>query len=519
MARDIIDIAAAEIGYRETGNNQTKYGAWFGMNGAAWCHMFVSWCADQAGAAGLVPKTASTTDGMNWFIQKGQFKYKGSYTPKRGDFIYFKTGRSHVGLVESCSGGTVYTIEGNSSDQVKRCSYPLSNATITGYGVPNYDNLNTGSSKGGNQSGKNGKTKSQKKASETELKYLKRILAKKEPAVPKPVSFDVDETESLPAGIVTVTINNGKNKFEVPVLDDLRVVWERKGTPGKLTFKAKYDKKFKTAEGNAVLVTVDKTKFFYGFIFTRSTSKDGIMSYTVYDQLRYLKSKDTIIYKKKSADQVITMIAGKFGLQCGSLESTGYVIPKKVEENVTLFDMIQNALDETMMVKNKVYTLYDKVGKLQLSGIDSMKVNTCLVDKETGQDFEYKTSIDTDVYNQIKLIYKNNEKGTFDLYMAKDSKNINKWGTLQYTDTIDDPDIGKLKAQALLKLYDTICRTLTIKGVIGNKKVRAGSLVPVTLNLQDIKVSNYMLVEKVTHIFKNREYTMDLVLSGGGFSG
>ena len=148
-----------------------------------------------------------------------------------------------------------------------------------------------------------------------------------------------------------------------------------------------------------------------------------------------------------------------------------------------------------------------------------MKVNTCLIDKETGQDFEYKISIDADVYNQVKLIYKNNEKGAFDLYMEKDSKNINKWGVLQYTDTIDDPDIGKLKAQALLKLYDTVLRTLTVKGVIGDKKVRAGSLVPVTLDLQDIKVSNYMLVEKATHIFKNREYTMDLVLSGGGFSG
>lgn len=143
---------------------------------------------------------------------------------------------------------------------------------------------------------------------------------------------------------------------------------------------------------------------------------------------------------------------------------------KKVEENVTLFDIVQNALDETMMVKNKVYTLYDKVGKLQLSGISSMKVNTCLVDKETGQDFEYKTTIDSDVYNQIKLIYKNNEEGNFDLYMARDKNNINKWGVLQYTDTIDDPDIGKLKATALLKLYNTLCRTLTIKGVIGNKK-------------------------------------------------
>ena len=166
MARDIIDIAAAEIGYRETGNNQTKYGAWFGMNGAAWCHMFASWCADQAGADGLVPKTASTTTGMNWFIQKGQFKYKGSYTPKRGDFIYFKTGRSHVGLVESCSGGTVYTIEGNSSDQVKRRSYPLSEGTITGYGVPNYHNLNSGSSKKEGSEGSKEKEKSRKKTSD-----------------------------------------------------------------------------------------------------------------------------------------------------------------------------------------------------------------------------------------------------------------------------------------------------------------------------------------------------------------
>lgn len=172
-----------------------------------------------------------------------------------------------------------------------------------------------------------------------------------------------------------------------------------------------------------------------------------------------------------------------------------------------------------MMVKNKVYTLYDKVGKLQLSEVSSMKVNDCLIDKETGQDFEYKTSIDSDVYNQIKLIYKNNKKGSFDLYMARDSKNIKKWGVLQYTDTIDTPDIGKLKADALLALYNVLRRTLTIKGAIGNKKVRAGSLVPVTLNLQDIKVHNYMLVEKATHIFKNREHTMDLVLSGGGFSG
>ena len=135
------------------------------------------------------------------------------------------------------------------------------------------------------------------------------------------------------------------------------------------------------------------------------------------------------------------------------------------------------------------------------------------------QELLSNKNIDSDVYNQIKLIYENKKKGTYDLYIAKHGKNINKWGVLQYVDKIDDPSIGKLKAKALLKLYNKKQRTLTISKVIGNKNVRAGSLVPVILDLQDIKVANYMVVEKVTHSFENKRWTMDLVLSGGDFSG
>ena len=51
----------------------------------------------------------------------------------------------------------------------------------------------------------------------------------------------------------------------------------------------------------------------------------------------------------------------------------------------------------------------------------------------------------------------------------------------------------------------------------GNKNIRAGCLIPVILNVRDGKVSHYMLVEKVTHKFSNKQWTMDLVLSGGGF--
>jgi len=140
MAKDIVDIALGEVGYAETGNNLTKYGQWMCMNGYAWCHMFVSWCAAQAGEASAVPYTASCSTGISWFSGRGLYKLKGQYTPKRGDIICFVG--THVGIVERSEGGTVYTVEGNSSDRVARRSYSLNDGKITGYGVPQYSSLN-----------------------------------------------------------------------------------------------------------------------------------------------------------------------------------------------------------------------------------------------------------------------------------------------------------------------------------------------------------------------------------------
>lgn len=512
MAKDIVDVAIGELGYRETGSNSTKYGKWYGMNGAAWCHMFVSWCADQAGiSTSVVPKTASTTTGMNWFKRKGLFKYKEKYTPKRGDIVYFKTNRSHVGIVEKVSGSTLHTIEGNTSNKVARRTYPLSNSTITGYGVPKYNNHISSSGKS-----------EKKTASKNNLRHLENILKNKKASSGKTINVNIENKHKLPEGNVLVMVKNGSKYFQVPVEDGMKIVWERKGTPGVLTFSSKYEKSYKIVEGNEVTVTVDGTKMFFGFVFTRKMSKTGSMEFTVFDQLRYLKNKDTIIFRKKRADEMIKIIASRFHMNCGTLANTRHKM-SAIENNTTLFDMIQNALDNTLMSNGKIYVLYDKAGKLTLSDISKMKVNSCLVDAETGEDFSYETSIDNEVYNQIKLIYKNKDKNkkkdSYDLYITRHKKNINKWGVLQYVETIDSPDKGKEQAKILLKLHNKKRRSLTISGVIGSTKVRAGSLVPVILNLRDIKVANYMIVEKVTHEFSNRYHKMELVVSGGDFNG
>jgi hypothetical protein len=513
MAKDIVDIAIGEIGYKESGDNLTKYGKWFGMNGVAWCHMFESWCATKANEKSNVPQTASTTTGMQWFKNKNKFKYKGKYTPKRGDIMYLKSsGASHVAIVEYVKGSNVHTVEGNYNNKVTRVTRALTNKQITGYGVPSYSNLNSSSTTSST-------TTSTTKTSDTELAYLKKILNNKSSSSSTTISATVNETNKLPSANVKLIITNSKSeKFTVPVQDDLKIVWERKGTPGKVTFNAKYESGFKIEEGNAVAIYINNNKFFYGFVFTKQMSKDKVISYTAYDQLRYFKNKDTFIYKKKTASEVVKLIGSRFSLNCGKLADTKYKM-SAVEDNIELFEIIQNALDETLMTKEKLYVLYDEFGKIRLSNVSDMKVNSCLIDEETAEDYTYKSSIDEETYNQIKLVYENKDKGTYDLYVAKSSKNINKWGVLQYLEKIDDPDVGKLKSQAYLKLYNKKTKSLSISGVIGNTSVRAGSLVPVVLNLLDVKIANYMLVEKVTHTFKNNQYTMDLILSGGDFSG
>lgn len=298
-------------------------------------------------------------------------------------------------------------------------------------------------------------------------------------------------------------IQNGSVVY-APVIQD-EIVWttERKGSPGKLEFKVLKDDIIKFEEGNAVSFKVDNNNVFYGFVFTKKREKDKIIQVTTYDQLRYLKNKSSYVYTNKRADELVKMIANDFLLNVGTLENTNYKIAKKSESNQSLFDIILNALDETIQYKKEMYVLYDDFGKLCLKNLERMKVGI-IIDEETAQNYDYQSSIDTDTYNKIKLVYDNQETGKREVYIAQDTNNINNWGVLQYFDTIDEKTNGAVKAKTLLNLYNQKTRNLEIKKAIGDIRVRGGSLIIVNLDLGDVKLQNFMLVEKAKHTFKNR---------------
>lgn len=124
----ILQIAEKEIGYTEipANTNKTKYGKWFGLDGVAWCGMFVSWCYDKAGfplgKIGFLKGFAGCQTAVAHFRKTKEI----TDNPVPGDIVFFDwngDGRyDHVGLFEKWievpnQPKTFQTIEGNTSLQ------------------------------------------------------------------------------------------------------------------------------------------------------------------------------------------------------------------------------------------------------------------------------------------------------------------------------------------------------------------------------------------------------------------
>ena len=165
----ILDVAQSQLGYTEGNNknaiggnasgsqNYTEVGLWYYNNIdssdqfylGAWCSMFVSWCANEAGIpADVIPRRALVAYMKDAFEEMGRYyawtKSKcggGKQDIRPGDLILFSTaplGRlNHIGLVQNVTykNGqvTIKTVEGNKGDQCCMKTYTLSTSSLTGY--------------------------------------------------------------------------------------------------------------------------------------------------------------------------------------------------------------------------------------------------------------------------------------------------------------------------------------------------------------------------------------------------
>lgn len=315
---------------------------------------------------------------------------------------------------------------------------------------------------------------------------------------------------------VRLTIQHNGVVFEPPIMSGVKIEWERLGTPGKLTFTTVKIRNagMSFSEGDAVCFYYKETPMFMGYVFKKRRSKEHHIEVTCYDQIRYLKNKYTYAFENKTANQIIKALCADFNIHTGSMDDTGYIIKSIVEENKAAIDIALTALDETLVNTGEMFVLFDDFGDLCLKNCANM-ISRTLICEETAEDFDYTSSIDEETYNQIILYYKDKDNKKIQLWSASSEDRIKQWGTLRYFKEIKTPTIGQNIANGMLKLYNRKTRSLTVKGAFGSPDVRGGTLIPTKLYLGDTDVSNFLLVEKVTHNFDENHYTMDLTLDGG----
>lgn len=154
-----IHMALREDGVHETGDNYQKFGEWYPNNGQPWCATFVSWCWYHSGLSyDILCKYQGCYTGMKWCTEKGimhfvqnytfneelennvsSIQYATDYKPQTGDIVFFlSSDMSHTGIVIYSDDLYVYTIEGNTSDQVDIKRWSINDARITGYAHPEY---------------------------------------------------------------------------------------------------------------------------------------------------------------------------------------------------------------------------------------------------------------------------------------------------------------------------------------------------------------------------------------------
>ena len=133
---DVLNQARAWIGVGENppGSNHNEITQYYGWD-AAWCCMFIWSIFNKSGHGNLFMgggKTAVCFNVMDWYKARGKF----SSTPKKGALVIYG-GSGHIGIIESVSGSSWVSIEGNLSNTVKRSNGP-SCSTVLGFCYPDY---------------------------------------------------------------------------------------------------------------------------------------------------------------------------------------------------------------------------------------------------------------------------------------------------------------------------------------------------------------------------------------------
>lgn len=293
-----------------------------------------------------------------------------------------------------------------------------------------------------------------------------------------------------------------------------QVTWttERTGSPGTLKFTVLKAGELSYTEGDVVRFSVDGQLQFYGWVFTKSKNRWGEIETTCYDRLRYFKANASYAFYDQTAGDMLRQIAADLQVDTGAVANTGYALPSFIKEDESCLDIVGEAVQQTLLSTGKIFVFYDDGSGVALQEAADMISPVVIGERSLLTDYTYKTDIDEQTYNSIKLVRPNEETGRADVFMAEDSGTITQWGLLQLYQTVDgDVNDAQVKEQARASLayYNRRMRTLKVSS-LGVPGLRAGQMVLMKVpGLGDVNLDQYVLLEQVTHTWENDAHTME----------
>ncbi|MGV4320710.1 XkdQ/YqbQ family protein [Bacillus mojavensis] len=266
---------------------------------------------------------------------------------------------------------------------------------------------------------------------------------------------------------------------------------------------------YSVTEGDTVLFKWKGKELFRGTVFAR-TPDEHTLAFSAYDMLQYLvKNQDVYVFSNQRADQMIRRIANDFQIPTASIANTGHTIKSLVIKNdTTLYDIILKALKQTKSQTGRNYQLYSEKGKLGLRAWPDPAEVWVL---ETGVNitgYQYSTSINDTATRVVLRRQKDNKTHKAS---AKDSSGLNKYGVLQYTETVtDEINQAQLQQRADVRLAEKKGVKKELKNIqaVGIPEVQSG--LPVYISIPEAGIKKTYWVDTDRHEFKGTKHTMTI---------
>jgi hypothetical protein len=306
--------------------------------------------------------------------------------------------------------------------------------------------------------------------------------------------------------------NNG-TVFDISELaSTIQVTKNIEGNAGELTVLLQKDPRnlLQISNGSIVSFIADGIGIFFGYVFTIGTDAKETYKLTAYDQMRYLKNEEVYVTQNLTASQIFEKICYDNQLRYQIKVPSNYIPSAFLHDKKTLYEIINRGIKLANIYEQKQYYITDEFGTLTWSELGSEKTNLILGDGSLLTNYQYERSIDKDSFNQVKIYRENQESGKRDIWIAKDSNNVRRWGKLQYIEKADDNDTEAMiqdTIQKLLKVKNRETQTLKLNA-LGVNELQAGKGFKFILNRENINQDMWIISS--THNYNKNTHTMEL---------